>query len=171
MRKAITTIALTAALALTAHGEYVTVKEGLRLRAEPNTNSEVIETIPFATEVTGTVKDGWMHTANGYLKASYLAEENPLDQYEYCGSWLTTAYTHSGNACFNGEYPEPNYTIAANSLPIGTEVFIENVGFRVVQDRGPASMPCEWLDLFVDSYEEAVAWGEQHHEVWIAKMP
>ena len=171
MRTAITTIALTAALALTAHGEYVTAKEGLRVRSKPNLEAEIVKVVPFGEEVEGTITNGWMQTPDGFLKASFLSEDDPLDQYEYCGAWLLTAYTHSGNPCFNGEYPDPGYTVACNSLEIGTEIFIRGIGFRVVTDRGPTSMPDAWLDLFVDGFDEAVAFGEQHHDVWVVKKP
>lgn len=171
MRRIITTIALTAIVSLTAHGEYVTPPEGLRLRKSPSLDAEVIEVLPFGTEVTGTIKEGWMKTKVGYLKAEHLSESDPLEQYEHCGSWLLTAYTHTGLCCADGTYPEAGYTVACNSLPMGTELYIEGIGFRTVCDRGPSSMPDEWCDIFMDSHEECVAFGEQHHEVWITKMP
>jgi len=146
---------------------YVIALSGLCLRAEPSTEAPVISITPYATKVMGTVEDGWLQTEDGYLSADWLDSDDPLNEHTYLGTWLTTAYTHSGNACFNGEYPEPDYTIATNSLPIGTEVYIENLGYRVVQDRGPSSMPDAWLDVFVDTYSEAVSYGEQHHGVWV----
>ena len=171
MRTAITTAALIAVLALTAHGEYVTPPEGLRLRKSPSLDAEVIEVLPFGSEVKGTIRDGWMRTADGFLKAEHLSESDPLEQYEYCGSWLLTAYTHTGLCCADGTYPEAGYSIACNSLPLGTRVFISGIGFRTVCDSGPSSMPDEWCDIFMDGYEECVAFGEQYHDVWVTKMP
>ena len=115
------------------------------------------------------VRDGWMEAPEGFLNADYLQESDPLSEFEYAGEWLTTAYTHTGQACANGEYPENHFTIAANSLPIGTEVYIRGVGFRTVEDRGPAAMPASWLDIFMDSESDCVLYGMQYHDVWIIR--
>lgn len=127
--------------------------------------------IPFGEEVEGTVTDGWMKTEDGFVSAEFLSETDPLAEAQYLGSFLVTAYTHSGFCCADGSYPEAGYTIACNSLEMGTKVFISGIGLRTVCDRGPSSMPDAWLDLFVDGYEEAVVFGEQRHDVWIIKTP
>lgn len=152
-----------------AGAEYVTAPEGLRVRSEPNTESKILRVLSFAEEVSGTVKDGWMKIEEGYVKAEYLSEENPMDDFEYAGSWLTTAYTHTGYACANGQYPQAGYTIATNSLSMGTEVYISGIGFRTVCDRGPGSMPDAWLDIFMDGYGECVQYGAQYRDVFIVK--
>ena len=164
-----TLMVLTAAIP--TRGEYVVSEEGLRLRAGPSLEAEILDVLPFSAQVTGTISDGWMRTEDGYLKAEYLSDTDPLAEYEYLGNWLTTAYTHTGQNCFNGEYPEENYTIASNSLEIGTEVFIAGIGFRTVEDRGPTYMPTEWLDIFMDEHEQCVLYGTQYHDVWVIKMP
>ena len=156
-------------MTITASGEYVTAENGLRLREEPSTEARILEVIPYATEVSGEIKDGWMQTSDGYLKAEFLSDEDPLSEWTHAGSWLTTAYTHSGFNCADGSYPQAGYTIAANSLPIGTTVYISGVGQRTVCDRGPSSMPDEWLDIFMDEYDECVEWGMRNCEIWIVK--
>ena len=166
-----TAIALTVMFGTAASAEYVTAREGLRLRSAPNTESEVIEVLPFATKVQGKLKKGWLKTKDGYLSAEYLSDTNPLDAYEDLGTWLMTAYTHTGLACANGEYPEVNYTVACNSLPLGTELYIDGIGFRTVEDRGPSNMPSAWLDVFMDGYSECVSFGEQYHRVWQIEKP
>ena len=172
MRKWIpATIILAGLMTMTCQAEWVTAKEGLRVRKDMTTESEVVDVLPFATEVTGTLKDGWLHIEDGYVKAEYLADRDPLSDYEYMGEWLTTAYTHTGACCFDGSYPTAGYTVACNSLEIGSELYIEGVGFRTVCDRGPSSMPSQWCDVFVDTYEQAVAFGEQYHKVWVTKRP
>lgn len=158
-------------MGIVAKAEYVTAESGLRVRKEPNLDAEVIRVVPFGEQVEGIVTDGWMETEDGYLSAEYLSETDPLENYESLGTWLVTAYTHSGFCCADGSYPEAGYTIACNSLPMGTRVFISGIGFRTVCDRGPASMPDAWLDLFVDGYSEAIVFGEQRRGVWITKMP
>ena len=169
MNKLIIVTILIANMTMLASGEYVTAPEGLRLRKEPSLDAEVIKVLPFAEEVTGTIKNGWLETAEGYLKAEYLSEDDPLDGMTPMGSWLVTAYTHSGQCCADGSYPETGYSIATNSLALGTKVFIQGVGFRTVTDRGPSSMPGAWIDLFMDEYSSCIAWGEQFREVWVVE--
>ena len=91
----------------------------------------------------------------------------PKTEMTYLGNWMTTAYTHTGNCCANGNYPT-ECTVACNSLPFGTEIYID-VGYRVVEDRGPGSMPSEWLDIFMDSYDSCVQWGIQYRDVYLVE--
>ena len=150
-------------------GEYVDAVSGLRLRSAPSLEAEIVKVLPFGEEVNGEIKDGWMKTDDGYLKTDFLSKKNPLDDYDYMGNWMLTAYTHTGCACANGPYPTAGYTVACNSLPLGTEIYISEIGFRTVEDRGPQSMPGEWLDLFLDGYSECVSFGVQYHDVYIKK--
>ena len=85
----------------------------------------------------------------------------------YMGTWRVTAYAYTGNPCANGNYPETGYTIAHNSLPFGTKVFIEGVGFRTVEDRGPEWLGEEWCDLYLGDTAECVQWGNQYRKVWV----
>lgn len=169
MRRLVLTTVAVIAMTITSSASYVTAESGLRVRATPSTEAEILKVLPFGTEVTGTIRSGWMKTDDGYLKAEFLSEDNPLDDYDYMGNWMLTAYTHSGMACANGQYPTAGYTVACNSLPLGTETYISGIGFRTVEDRGPQSMPGEWLDLFLDGYSECVSFGVQYHDVYIKK--
>lgn len=73
----------------------------------------------------------------------------------YLGSFKCTGYVATGNTCANGNYPTSGYTIASNSLPMGTRVYIEGIGERVVEDTG--GMGNGVIDVFVDSTSEAYA--------------
>ena len=73
----------------------------------------------------------------------------------YLGSFKCTGYVATGNTCANGNYPTSGYTIASNSLPMGTRVYIEGIGERVVEDTG--GMANNVIDVFVDSKSEAYA--------------
>ena len=73
----------------------------------------------------------------------------------YLGSFKCTGYVATGNPCANGNYPSEGYTIASNSLPMGTRVYIEGIGERVVEDTG--GMANNVIDVFVDSTSEAYA--------------
>ena len=73
----------------------------------------------------------------------------------YLGSFKCTGYVATGNTCANGNYPTSGYTIASNSLPMGTRVYIEGIGERVVEDTG--GMDGETLDIFCNSVDECYA--------------
>lgn len=73
----------------------------------------------------------------------------------YLGTYRCTGYVATGNACASGVMPESGVTIASNSLPMGTRVYIEGIGERVVQDTG--GMSSNVIDIFVDSASEAYA--------------
>jgi 3D (Asp-Asp-Asp) domain-containing protein len=167
MRKVAAGMMFAIIMSVPANADYVTAPEGLRVRAEPNTNSEVVRILSFAEEVDGPIRNGWMKLSDGYAKASFLSEENPLDEYTDMGSWLCTAYTHTGYPCYDGSYPEAGYSVACNSLPIGTEIYIAGIGRRTVTDRGPSSMPEGWVDIFMDGYTECVNFGAQYREVYV----
>lgn len=64
------------------------------------------------------------------------------------------------------KYPTEGYTVACNSLPFGTKVYIDGVGFRTVEDRGPAYLGDTWLDLYLGEYDACVQWGDQTKKVW-----
>lgn len=158
-------------MGIVAKAEFVVAESGLRVRKEPNLDAEVLKVVPFGEQVEGSIINGWMKTEDGYLSAEFLSETDPLDGYTALGRWMLTAYTHTGNACANGQYPTAGYTVACNSLPLGTEIYIQGIGRRVVEDRGPTSMPSGWCDVFMDGYGECVAFGEQYREVWAKEMP
>ena len=73
----------------------------------------------------------------------------------YLGTYWITGYTATGSACANGNYPTVGYTVASNSLPMGTVIYIEGIGTRVVEDRG--GMASNVIDVFVDSTSTAYA--------------
>ena len=62
----------------------------------------------------------------------------------------------------------PGVTVAADPdvLPLGTRIYIDGIGERVVQDTGGA-IKGRKIDLAMESHQEAVAWGVQHKGVWI----
>jgi 3D (Asp-Asp-Asp) domain-containing protein len=57
-------------------------------------------------------------------------------------------------------------TIAADirKLPMGTKVYIEGLGERIVQDTGSA-IKGNRIDIFFDSHEQALKWGRQQIEI------
>ena len=98
-----------------------------------------------------------------------ILNASPQEQLTYLGTWSCTAYTHTGNSCANGNYPSDGYTIAHNTLPFGTEVYIDGVGYRTLEDRGPGYLGSEWCDIFMDSYDACVHWGMQDRDVYLVE--
>ena len=166
-------------LAVPAHAEtlYVNSGDGLCIRSLPTTKSKVIDVLPFGASVyladddAEVTRAGWYRIrtewADGYVCADYVQAENPTADMEPLGEWHITAYTWTGYPCANGSYPQAGYTIACNSLPFGTLVYIEGVGIRTVEDRGPASMGNAWADIYMDTVDECVSWGSQTRQVFL----
>lgn len=69
----------------------------------------------------------------------------------------------------SGEEVEPGVTVAAGEqIPLGTEVYIEGIGRRIVQDRGGA-IGSRDIDIAVTSKDEALQFGRQERRVVIPK--
>ena len=88
------------------------------------------------------------------------------------GSWSAiggvfelTAYEWTGNPCANGEYPIPGYTVASNWFPIGTRIYIEGIGERVVTDTG--GMSNNVIDIYMGDPETCIQFGRQTAEVYV----
>lgn len=78
-----------------------------------------------------------------------------------CGQW-------SGGPTASGVMPEEGRTVAADwdVLPAGTEIYIEGVGRRTVEDTG-SGITGNTLDLYMDRHQEALEWGVQEIEVFV----
>ena len=97
------------------------------------------------------------------------AEEESTEELEYLGTFEMTAYEWTGNPCANGNYPEVGYTVACNSLPLGTTVYIEGVGYRVVEDRGAEWHSDWWMDLYLGDVDSCYEWGVRSVEVYVVR--
>ena len=77
-----------------------------------------------------------------------------------CGQW-------SGGPTASGVMPEEGRTVAADwdVLPAGTEIYIDGVGWRTVEDTG-SGIKGNSLDLYMDSHQDALEWGVQEIEVF-----
>ena len=80
----------------------------------------------------------------------------------YAETYEVTAYTHTGSVMANGEYPYVG-AVASNDFPLGTVLNI-NGNHYVVKDRMAYSGV---IDIFVDSYDEAINFGRQYLEVYV----
>lgn len=107
--------------------------------------------------------------AEEVIEPEEIAEESPEEELEYLGTFDMTAYEWTGNPCANGNYPEVGYTVACNSLPLGTTVYIEGVGYRVVEDRGAEWHGSNWMDLYLGDVDSCYAWGVRSVDVYIVR--
>lgn len=93
------------------------------------------------------------------------AAAEPSGDGSYVGTYELTAYTWTGDPCANGQYPTSGYTVACNSLPLGTRVYIEGIGERVVEDTG--GMGGGVVDIYMDSYDSCIQFGRQSANVYV----
>ena len=107
--------------------------------------------------------------AEEVIEPEEIAEESPEEELEYLGTFEMTAYEWTGNPCANGNYPEVGYTVACNSLPLGTTVYIEGVGYRVVEDRGAEWQGDWWMDLYLGDVDSCYEWGVRSVDVYIVR--
>lgn len=96
-----------------------------------------------------------MTYAGEYTIVAYCAEQYP----HICGGNPTTK---------SGEPVTPGVTVAADPdvLPLGTRVYIDGIGERVVQDTGGAIQGRK-VDLAVESHQEAVEFGCKTAKIYI----
>jgi 3D (Asp-Asp-Asp) domain-containing protein len=83
----------------------------------------------------------------------------------YLGEYELTAYAETGSPCSNGNYPTCNYTVACNSLPLGTKIHIVGYGDYVVEDRG--GMPNSVIDVYMGDYWTCIQFGRRTASVYI----
>lgn len=79
------------------------------------------------------------------------------------GTFSITAYTWTGNAMANGEYPYCE-SVASCDFPLGTTLYIENVGNFIVNDVCPTSGV---IDVYMNTYEECINFGRQYCNVYV----
>lgn len=96
------------------------------------------------------------------------AQEMVVDSgQEYIGNFHITAYAYTGSRTASGVMPTERHTVACNSLPLGTEIYIEDMGRYVVEDRGASWHSDNWLDIYMGDVESCIEWGNQEREVYI----
>lgn len=93
----------------------------------------------------------------------------------FCTAYCTEQYPHicgeGHGVTASGQPIQAGVTVAADTsiFPYGTVLYIEDVGIRIVQDKGSA-IQGKHLDVAVDTHENAKKWsGCGNHRVWILK--
>ena len=171
MKRLLIAALITAALAMPTQAGilFVNSPEGLCVRSIPGTSGDVLQILPYGQQVAVMNRMGnWYRVEGaGYICAEFTQETDPLEDMQYMGEWRITAYTATGFPCANGNYPTAGYTVACNGLPFGTEVYIDGIGFRTVEDRGPSYLGNEWIDVYMSNVVDCINWGDQQMKVWV----
>ena len=147
----------------------------LRLRKSTSTKSKTLKIVPRGTKVMcyetkgkwATVKVG---SKTGYMSTKYLSKSKPKESNkQYIGTYELTAYYNAyGNHTASGTWPTAGRTVAINGIPLGTRVYIEGIGERVVEDTG--GMGYNVVDVFYNTYNECVQFGRKYNrKVYIIK--
>ena len=94
--------------------------------------------------------------------------------YTYLGDWCCTAYCSCPICC--GEYSSgytasgtlatAYHTAASNILPFGAQIEIEGIVYTI-EDTGYSPYGDEWIDIYFDSHEEALAFGIRYLPVYL----
>jgi uncharacterized protein YabE (DUF348 family) len=88
-------------------------------------------------------------------------------RYSEAVDMVSSAYTYTGYNTCSGI--APYYGVAAvdtSMIPLGTELYVEGYGYATALDRG-SSISGNRIDLFFESYDEAMSWGIRNVKVYI----
>lgn len=89
----------------------------------------------------------------------------PSSGWSDAGGFLLTAYEWTGKTCANGNYPTVGYTCASNYYPLGTRLWIEGIGERVVEDTGGMGMNV--VDIYMGDEETCIQFGVQEAQITV----
>ena len=154
---------------------YVKDSDGLNVRKAPTVKSKIYTTLGYGAKVTVIGKrsgaNKWVLVKYkgkyAFLWSQYLTSKKITKN--YMGKFSITAYSYDGTRCANGRWPTVGYTVACNSLPLGTKVYIQGVGDRVVEDRGASWQADNWMDIYMASAGECYNWGVRYRDVYVYK--
>lgn len=161
------------------NADYVTLQN-----VYPEATAEPIPTPVAVTTAEDTTSD---YTENESESVDYTNtdDETPIEQEvqqeeytedtssngEYLGTYTLTAYCgcetcNGGNAGITamGVEPSEGWTVACNSLPLGTQISINGNTYEV-QDTG--NMDDGTIDIFMNSHDEALNFGVQSADVYV----
>ena len=160
------------------NADYVTLQN-----VYPEATAEPIPT-PVAETIEETTSDYNESESVDYTNTNTdyeapVEQEAPQEEYtedtssngEYLGTYTLTAYCgceacNGGNAGITamGVEPSDGWTVACNSLPLGTQISINGNTYEV-QDTG--NMDDGTIDIFMNSHDEALNFGVQSADVYV----
>ena len=154
--------------------ECMTAKENAHTMADSARNLGLSET----DEVI--LKAQSIYTENAQLQKQLESELQKLkaksESLRYIGNFKLTAYCpcsrcSSGTGITaSGAIATEGVTIAADTriLPIGTKVYIDGIGERIVQDTGSA-IKSNKIDIYLDNHSECFGsiYNRENVKVWV----
>jgi uncharacterized protein YabE (DUF348 family) len=88
-------------------------------------------------------------------------------RYSEAVDMVSSAYTYTGSNTSSGIAPYYGaVAVDPDRIPLGTELYVEDYGYATALDRG-SSIQGNRIDLFFESYEEAMSWGVRDVRVYI----
>ena len=108
-------------------------------------------------------KDDFIKQVRLFIITAILAML-PLITFAYPVGVELTAYTHTGSVMANGEYPYIG-AAASNDYPLGTIVYIDGNSYKVADRMADGVHGV--IDIFVDSYDEAVNFGKRYTTIYV----
>jgi len=174
---------------------YVNATKGLNVRAVPTIDSTPLDTFTYGEEVnvigskTEDNDNEWVlieYDSNfAFVWSEYLTTDVPkmnpsLSYYDehnvsneesssssmtYLGNYMCTAYEWTGSPCANGNYPSVGYTVACNSLPFGTQIYIDGYGYYTVEDHGGGGD--NWIDIYMGDESSCYDFGVRYLDIYL----
>ena len=151
---------------------------GLNVRSILNDlSSEVINKLSFNTQihVTEYYKDiNWYYSPdlNGYISGEFLSDTEQKG--EFIGKKKITFYCpcatcnpgNPGRSALSKPLVVGQSSAMGRSYPLGSLIYIEGIGFRIVDDRG---VPNSTVDVCVASHAEAYDLGIMYCNVYLVR--
>ena len=146
----------------TIQNELLITQENLQVESERSVElSEALEDVNRELEEANTIiidlkNEEYELVYMGNFKITFYCDER---REHICGGNGITA---------SGKPTEIGITAAADwgILPKGSMVYIENIGFREIQDRGGA-VNDKHIDVLVQGHQEALNLGTHYNGVWL----
>lgn len=153
-------------------------KENEELKVEPE--PEAVEEVIISSPEVEIIEEAPAETAVEIPEEPAVEEEVVEEVVEeetveaasnlvYLGTFEMTAYEWTGNPCANGNYPTQGYTVACNSLPLGTQVYIDGYGYYVVEDCGASWHGDNWMDMYLGDVNACYQWGIKYLDVYLVE--
>lgn len=173
---------------------YVSAGRGLNIRSVPTTDSTPISSFIYGEDVkvigskAENSNNEWVlieyDNDYAFVWSEYLTEDAPVmnpsisyydeiysssssssNNMTYLGNYMCTAYEWAGSPCANGNYPTEGYTVACNSLPFGTQIYIDGYGYYVVEDCGGGGD--QWIDIYMGDVSTCNNFGVRYLDVYL----
>lgn len=104
----------------------------------------------------------WTKANNERKELEAAATPSPSPKLEYLGNYQLTAYEYgTGPNAYGGGSPTINYTVASDSIPGGTKLYIEGYGEYLVQDRGVGNSYT--IDIFLGDPDTCRQFGRKYN--------